>query len=363
MRPSLALFVGLAFLAASCGGGGGGGGGGSRSDLLYVRATEGDDANLGTSPDDAFESIARATGLATDGDTIIVGPGVYGPVDVNDRGGNESQPITIVADPTGVMTGDLPGAVIVDAAESGFGFRFTGSTFIVVDGFEIIRATGSNGAGVHVRSASGNVTVRNCVVRNNRDGFRLQNSDDVLLFNNLVINNNNNSVRIADGSDGARLVNNTIADGNNVGIRVGDNDQASTDAFLLNNVIQENRNRGILVIADSIPSSLDGYNANFNLVFSTQFGDRQVDNYRPITIIGPDDINEPAVFTGGGPDDRDAPDDYRLVQEASPAVDSGAPEVPEDLAGEVAALANRTTAPDNAPDQGPIDRGYHFPIP
>jgi parallel beta-helix repeat protein len=300
-------------------------------------------------------------GLATDGDTIIVGPGVYGAVPVDNREGTESQPIIVVADPSGAMTGDVPGPVVVDAEETSFGFRFSGSTFITVNGFEIIRATGANGAGIHIRSASTNVTIRNCVVRNNRDGVRVQNSDDVLLFNNLVIRNSNNPVRIADSSDRARLVNNTIADNMNLGVRIGDADQASTDAFLANNIIQENRNRNILIV-ESTPSSLDGYNGDFNLVFSTQFGDRQIDNYRPITIQGQNDINEPAAFTGGGPEDREEPDDYRLVPEGSPAIDAGDPEIPEDLADDVAALASRTTSPDNVPDGGPIDLGYHFPI-
>ncbi len=365
MRSRLILLVGSALLAASCGGGGGGGGGGgSRSDTLYVRATEGSDANLGTSPDDAFQTIGRATGLSTDGDTIVVGPGVYGVVDIDNVAGTESNPVIIRADPTGAATGDLPGPVIVDANEGSFGFRLSRSTFIVIDGFEITGATGANGAGIHARSVSSNLEVRNCIVRDNRDGIRVQASDDCLLFNNLIINNSNNGVRIADGSDGVRLVNNTIADTANVGIRVGEEGLASTDTFLRSNIIQENSDRNILVITGTTPpSSLDGYNGNFNLVFTERFDDRQSDGYRPITIIGPDDINQAAVFSGGPHEDRDVPDDYHLVQDASPAIDAGAPDIPDDLADDVAGLADRTTSEDGAPDQGTIDLGYHFRIP
>lgn len=353
MRPglSLCLLTGSIVLATACGGGGGGGGG-SRPDVLYVRAAAGSDANTGASTDDAFASIARAAGLATDGDMIIVGPGTYGLVDIDRLVGTSRQPVVFLADESGAMTGDAAGPVVVDAAQNSFGFRLSRSTYITIDGFEFVNATGSNGAGVHIRSNSDNVIVRNCVVRDNRDGIRVQASDDVLLFDNLIVQNTNRGLRIADGSDRIRVINNTIADNRNQGIVLGDEGQASTDAFIRNNVIQENRNRNIFVATGVVPpSSLDGYSADYNLVFSNQFDGDQTDGYRPITIIGVNDIMEDAEFVGA--------DDYHLQQDASPALDASDPDTDREFTD---ALGARSTSVDGVPDQVRIDLGYHFPI-
>jgi Right handed beta helix region len=355
MRRGLSLFLlsGSIVLAIACGGGGGGsGGGGSRADVLYVRADVGDDANTGATVDEAFASIARAVGLATDGDMIIVGPGTYGSVSFDQLGGNSRQPVLLLADESGAMTTDPPGPVIVDGGQNAFGFRLTHSSYVTIDGFQFVNATGANGAGVHVRSSSDHVIVRHCVVRANRDGIRVQASDDVLLFDNLIVQNTNRGLRIADGSDRIQVVNNTIADNNNQGIVLGDEGQASIDAYIHNNIIQENRNRNIFVTTGTVPpSSLDGYNANYDLVFSNQFSGDQTDGYRPITIIGVNDINENAQFVGA--------DDYHLRQTASPALDASDPNLDPEF---VTALGARSTSPDGTPDQVRIDLGYHFPI-
>jgi parallel beta-helix repeat protein len=208
---------------------------------------------------------------------------------------------------------------------------------------------------VHVRSTSPNVTIRNCIITNNADGIRVQNSTDVLLFNNLIYDNSNRGIRIADGATRARIVNNTIVNNNNRGLAVGganDAGVACTDATVRNNIIQDNNNVSIS-IDDGPPSSLDGYTGNFNLVYFAGLED-QTKTYRPTTIVGANDVNEPARLTDP------AAEDYTLDQAASPAVDAGTGNIGDAL---VSALFDRTTSPDGAPDRPPVDLGYHAPIP
>ncbi len=116
MRRALGVLTCLSILAA-CGGGGGGGGGStpSQPDKFYVRATAGNDANDGLTPETAFRSIGAALSRLTDGDTVIVGPGIYPESILDPLSGLAAQPVRFIADPTGAMTLDAPGAVIVDA--------------------------------------------------------------------------------------------------------------------------------------------------------------------------------------------------------------------------------------------------------
>src|SRR3989337_1774877 len=102
MRRVLSLIVGFSLLAAC--GGGGGGGAASQPDVVYVRASVGDDNNDGASPTKAFRTIGAALGRLTDGDTVIVGPGTYGGRIVDPRSGTSLQPITFRADPAGEST-------------------------------------------------------------------------------------------------------------------------------------------------------------------------------------------------------------------------------------------------------------------
>lgn len=353
-RPTVGGFAGrlllLTVTVAACGGGGGGGGQQiSRPDVFYVRVT-GDDANAGTSADEAFSSIGRAISAATDGDRIVVGPGTYKEmVDINRLGGLPEAPVFLVADPSGKLTLDEPGAVTIDAKDLPAGIRLTRSTFVVIDGFTINGARGSNAAGVHVRSASNNVTVRNCEVSNNRDGIRVQDSDDLFVFNNLIVRNNNRGIRIGatstgPGSQRARLINNTVADNGGTGIAIGDDAAASRDAFLRNNIVQGNVPRNV-DIAGNAPSSRDGYDANFNLVFP--------DTYGPFAPRGANDINEDAHFV------NQERGDYHLDQRDSPAVDAADPETDAGLRD---MLEKGSTASNGRLDSNAeLDLGYHFP--
>jgi hypothetical protein len=71
-------------------------------------------------------------------------------------------------------------------------------------------------------------------------------------------------------------------------------------------------------------------------------------------IRGENDVNLDAQFI-----DPEA-DDYHLDPDLSPAVDAGNASGDGALYSE---LFDRTTAPGGAPDEAPLDLGYHYPAP
>ncbi len=302
-------------------------------------------------------TIQAAAGLATDGDTIIVGPGVYREVISPPAVGTPAQSVLFLADGTGEETGDPPGPVIVDASGlSGVAvLLLSGASDVIVDGFVF---TGGADAGIQVRSRSDRVQIRNCeVFGNTSDGIRVQDSNDVFLLNNLVHHNGRRGILVGGsargGSQRARVIHNTIADNADSGIVIGTADVASRDAFLQNNAIQNN---GLAIgqfnirVSTGPPSSLDGYRAVYNLVFPLANG------YRGAPA-SPTDVHADALFLDG------SRGDYRLAQpplqeSTSPAVDAGDPSLD---AGVAALVGGRSTRSDGARDVLPPDIGYHVP--
>jgi parallel beta-helix repeat protein len=353
----------------ACGGGGGGGGDieptPALPDVFYVRAS-GNDSNDGETPATAVRNIQTALLLANEGDMIMVGPGTYSRVDFNRRGGVAGSPIALDADPSGTMTGDAPGPVRIVINEGPFGIRLTGSPNVIIDGFTISGATANNAAGVIVRSSSHNVTIRNCELTDNTDGVRILDSEDVTVFNNLLFENRNRGVFIGASGAGAassraRLINNTIVLNGGAGIFIGGNDtNASRDVFLQNNVVQNNEGRNIDV-NDGPPSSGEGLLLEYNLVFRSEGSPecsrespQSACGYGPFAPRGANDINADALFS------EPNRQDFSLDQEDSPAIDASDPDLDPGLAD---LLRARTTSPRGVVDEDPIDLGYHAPQP
>jgi parallel beta-helix repeat protein len=366
MRRLCALLLSAVLLFAcggSSGGGsstGGGGGGGPTpvpSDILYVRAS-GDDTNSGKSPDEALQSIVHAAQLLRPGTTVYVGPGHYpGRVEITGVAGTADSPATLVADITGEHTGDSPGDVVLNANGDVLALRISKSPYTIIDGFTITGAnpsSKSSATAIQVRSTSTNVTIRNCSVSNNvsGDGIRVLSSDDVLIFNNLIVDDNN-GIRITDGSQNTRIISNTIADNAGTGVAIGGKNSAGvvpTGTTLLNNVIQDSKNKVNISVDTGPPSSLTHYTGDFNLVFFSGLSD-QTTSYRPASIRGNHDVNQDAKF------DDSANGDYHLADD-SPAVNAGTNSIDAALLTE---LEHRTTSSDGTDDKTPVDIGYHYP--
>ena len=311
---------------------------------FYVRESGDDDRSSGRSPDDAFRNIRTALGIADAGDTVIVGPGAYDGRLLVQTVASEDAPLTVFADPTGVLTDDAPGAVAVDAAGRGVGFRVIGSSWVVIDGFTVLGAADS---AIEIRSSSSHVTVRNCfidglgsILDGVGDGITVDDSDDVTLVNNAVSFNDGNGIQVRR-SDRARIINNTVAENGVRGIRVGSGTLAAADAVLQNNIINFNGQFAIEFNAASAETATLAY----NLVFPGE--------YRPPSTVDlprPSDIIEDAGFVGFA---------NFLLASDSPARNAADPGTDSAI---VEDLATRTTSENETPDSDRLDIGYHFPI-
>jgi len=310
----------------------------------YVRANGSDARTSGRSPADAFRSIGRALDLAAAGDTILVGPGGFGSRILLTTVGTEESPLTILADPTGVMTEDRPGPVIVDADGRGLGFRLTGAAHVIIDGFTIL---GAEDAGVEIRGGCDSITVRNCAIDGGGelidaqgDGIRVDDSADVAVINNLITFNDATGILVRRSSD-TRIINNTVAENGTRGIRIGSGSGAAADALLQNNIVQFSGEVAIEVNAPSAPTTT----LSHNVVFPS--------TYRPLStaeLPRPTDIGEDPLFVAFG--------DFHLTS-GSPARNAADPATDAAIRAD---LATRTTLANEAPDSDALDIGYHFPI-
>jgi hypothetical protein len=343
-----------------------------------VSVQRGSDTNLGDH-DHPLRTISDAAQLALDNYTIYVGPGSYvEPQGVStNRKGGAPQGVAFIADPTGTITGDSAGAVVLDvSAGTGAGFNISAAagcdpsphTFCsIIDGFEI---KGAHDAGIVIKSGSNGFIIQNCAVHDGiGDGIRVQDSASVLVFNNLVYHNSGEGIGIVGNGSGSRnatVVNNTIFGNQNYGIVVGTTSAASPGAFVHNNILQNNAlfpqvSGNIKVTSAPTARSETGYDGDFNLVFAPTVYDV------PAGIPHADDINQDALFVDPGAAD------FHL-RTSSPAIDAGGSLsniVTITVTGLAAQrqsvhvlqiLEGRTTTGAGAPDTNARDLGYHYPL-
>jgi len=297
---------------------------------LYVR-TAGSDAADGSSPDQAFATINAAVERARARARIIVGPGTYTEnVHVKDK--KPAGPLTLLADPTGQLTDDSAGAVVVDANRDGDAITVVEHCSTTIDGFSVTNAAdgGNSGDGIYITAAHGSIIRNNIAFSNNAVGINVADSNDVQIFDNLVYANG--SVPFQYGG----------------GIQIG-GAAGSKHALIQNNTAYANGVLGIFVGAGS--GSSTGATQRYNIRQANGFGDPSGD------ALFVDPAGADGVLGGTG----FADDDFHLSQLAagqsqqSPAVDAG------EATAQAAGLATRTTRTDGAPDDGAVDLGFHYP--
>ncbi len=354
---------------------------------VFVRLG-GNNSSNGKSPNVAIASIKVAALRARAGVTIVVGPGVYRECQIKpppDMGRAIFQ-----ADPEGVLTGDSPGHVVVDAGcceinpvgnhcrPGDDGFNIPNSCNVVVDGFYV---RGAHESGIMIQTGSHGAEVRNNVTfSSDRRGIGVIDAHDVRIFNNLVYDNLGGGIQVGGGvcragADcsllGSRRVlieNNTCyANGVN-GILIGSGPGHSTYATVRYNIMHVGMGEGLppgrngiqLGSNTTLQNHLEGYTAYFNINFEGRYGgstprppsDREDD---PLFVLpaGPDGI----LGGSGFADDR-----FQLSQRAagqlvdSPGVDVG------DITAEALLLDTRTTRTDLVTDHGQLDLGFHYPL-
>jgi parallel beta-helix repeat protein len=349
------LFMACALtgLLTACGGGGGSGPPPAPPppNPLYVRI-RGSDTNSGADPANALRTISKAAQIARSGYQIIVGPGTYREGVTTAAVGVAAQGLVFLADTSGQLTSDVAGPVVLDGAGTGesSGFNLFSSVGSMIDGFMV---TGYPDAGIVIKSGSHDFRIQNCIVFNNPgDGIRVQDSNNVLVFNNLVYGNTGSGVAIVGptaGSAAAHVVNNTIVGNHFRGLTVGTSTRASPNAFVRNNIIQNSgQDFSIKVFTPppaSVPRSDVGYNADFNLVFPG--------TYLPSNVAGNHDIPRDAQFANA------AAGDFHL-RGSSPGINAG--DSLNSMLELQTFLRGRTTTGGTDCDKSALDLGYHYEV-
>jgi parallel beta-helix repeat protein len=340
---------------------------------FYV-TTRGSDSGDGLSPETSFAKIDTAAQRARGGVTVVVGPGTYHEcnIAVPPNGGK----VTLLGDASGASTGQLPGAVVVDAGACVFdagtgmyvagenGFAIANECNVVIDGFHVGGATED---AIRVDDHSDDAEIRNNVAFGSRRGIHVINSDDVHVIDNLAYGNEGGIVVggkcpksgcAGVGSPRAVVEFNTAYESMFNGIQVGDGSGLSPGGTVRYNVTGKSGKDGIAVGDDTTRSAdLQGFTTQYNLLadrYATGvprgLGDLLID-----TSVEPLYVDPSGIVTAG---DWLADTHFRLVQTdtaQSRAVDYA------DVTAAKAGLSDRSTQVDGMPDTGAADLGYHYP--
>lgn len=337
---------------------------------VFVRQS-GDDTNTGATPALALRTIQEAVKRAAAGIEIVVGPGTYAESVQFETSGTEQRPIILRADPTGALTGDAAGSVVVTGAGARALF-VDGAKYWTIDGFQITGAS----IGIHVRrQATGTVLRHNEIFGNTDDGIRIQDTVGATVFDNLVYCNRGAGVLVAgsSGSPDSRVINNTVVSNGDRGLFFGSSGGPSNGATLRNNLLQGNCGNNLQVTT----SSVSGYDGRYNLVSPPSY--QGIDAHPTDTAFDETTegvVDRPAGFvavalcpsvcsTADRPAVERHADDFRLAQTIAGqpppdglGVDAGDPTLSSEFR---APLTLRTTATNHEPDGGRVDIGYHYP--
>jgi parallel beta-helix repeat protein len=242
---------------------------------------------------------------------------------------------------------------VLDATGRSAGFLINGKIAVRIEGFVVFGAV----HGIYIKSGSDHAVVSNNIVTGcSGNGVYVQDSKNVLVFNNLVYGNGRSGVLVTGnvtGSPNACLSNNTVYANGNRGIFISGTSVGSPGALVVNNITSGNAVAGYQVNESSLPAFLSGGNV---------IGDRVAHG----TLLDPTDrLGDPGFIDPAGPDNSlgglgFADDDFRLSHPStgqsflSIAVDAGV-----DSARSLG-LSRATTRKDGRPDRGWVDAGYHY---
>jgi parallel beta-helix repeat protein len=335
-----------------------------RAETFYVRQSGSDGPETsGTNPSSAFKTVGFAASRAAGaGDTVVVGPGVYREGNIKTRGGGfPDDPVVLYADRSGRLTGDAPGEVMIDASGFENGFKLSDRPWVVVNGFTV---TNAEEEGIAIRNESDSCVVTNCVVfSNRRDGIRVRDSIDVIVFNNLVYDNARHGVefegegtivRPTVGSSGGVIINNTLYANGADGIRI-EEVLPSPNMLVLNNVVTENTGVGINLKEGSAEGFVGQWNLNTDGYNTSEVSHARLDmSVAPLFIA-------PAGADGHLGGIGHADDDFRLRQlAAGQSVESAAVDASPIRPKKLGMGRAASTRIDGAPDKGAVDIGFHF---
>jgi parallel beta-helix repeat protein len=311
------------------------------SKVVFVRTT-GSDSNSGSAPGAAFATIRKAIAAVSGNGVVVVGSGRYTESGLRFGGtdGVDGLPV-VLGDQSGELTGDAPGPAVLDAGGRA-GPLVTGPTLI--DG---VQFTGARGPGLRVLRRARGVTIRNSTICGNSGDGLVTRGDSVNVTNNLVCSNGSVgiNVELRRTRGATQLLNNTVAANRAQGIVVWELNNGVSHALVFNNITSGNGAAGLTLRALRGGAPFAGSNLN-------------TDGYGRGTRPAADDVTVSPQFAGDAPRTgmtcRDLPA-FRLSP-TSPAIDAG-----RGTAMEIG-LGNRGVTSATAPDTGPVDLGYHYPL-
>lgn len=349
----------------------------------FVRQS-GSDTNDGTSPVNAWRTLAHAATQVSPGDTVYVGAGTYAESFTIDTG-SHTAPITFRADRDGGFTGDA-GSVVLDAAGADFGVHFDGATNITFRGFTVTNALPGNldGAGIYVSNSSEDINLVENEIYGNDRGISIRDSQDVLAEGNRISNNFGTVGHgfVVAATDNVELTHNLIYNNSGFGVCIGagvtgfdvalntlylnGRDQicettAGSTTVISNCIITNGFDDGISVPAGSAVAE------NNNLVFGNSGLDKNdggANTLHSSSTSADPLFDDPAGIDGilGG---ANGADDSFFLNLGSPALDAGdevATNVSLRFGGALGGYSSRLDGtPDGvAPDGPALNLGYHF---
>jgi parallel beta-helix repeat protein len=298
-------------------------------------------------------SVVRAAQLAGDDYKIVVAPGTYQGDITTNRRGKEPQRLQFIADVSGAQTGTAAGPVMIEGGSTA-GIDVTKSSGAMIDGFTVF---GTKNVGILIRNGSDGLIIQNCVVHDNDDdGIHVQDSEDVLIFNNLIYNNSGHGVALVgsvSGSPNGQVISNTIYHNAGHGIQFGSSTGASPNGFVRNNIVENNANGTENIKVFTNPRSDLNHDEDFDLVSPP--------TYFPTNppLPHPHDISDDAQFVSTSRDDFHLQSSgcAKPPTHCSPAINAGDPNLDASLA--IALRSGTTTG--TGLDTGRIDLGFHYP--
>lgn len=194
-----------------------------------------------------FCTIKKALKAAKSGDTIYFREGTYPPFEVT-KSGEAGRPITFSS-----YNGEK---VVIDTSTGQDGIYLYNKQFIILNGFEVINASGDYQAGIHLYGG-GNNTIKNNLVHDNNSpgwvfGILVSNSGGNTVSENQVYNNYSGGIRF-DAVSGPEVLGNKIINnhthhntgnsGNADGIQLAS--ENVKDTLIKDNIVHDNDDDGI----------------------------------------------------------------------------------------------------------------------
>ena len=225
-----------------------------RAATYFVRAL-GDDRKEGTTPQAAFRTVTRAAQALAHGDRIVIGPGQYREaVLISERFGTPEAPLAVVGDESGKLTGDTPGAVVVEPA-------IFGEPALYIHRSQHVQVSGltfrGRGVGLQVEKVRG-LAIERCTFDGLSKGLAVALSDDLRLQSAVI-------ARCITGAQvkqttRSRLAHLTVASCSAVGVLVS----TSAGGEICNSIFADN---GTAMVVD--PASASSWSSDHNAIAGT----------------------------------------------------------------------------------------------